>query len=308
MMKCENCQKDISIDSTKCPYCGSYQTDNKDSDATAEIKADMNSISDADAGNLTRDFENSSYCARCGKPVHYGYTLCPQCTSYVNGRTSKEEMRKQKDNSLTPVILIFLIVAVSVMLLTVSACIMFLNMGNNDAASQNTQEPVADAYLNVANMQGNTGAAESTDKKEKKYSIGYPLSSNHIMTWHEAASDAQSKGGYLACPNSQEEFNEICRKADEAGFYIIWLGAERSVGQSWNSVNWYNGSPMLYTNWFTGKISEPSYTDNGRDELYLTACKRNGVWGYNDSPSNIEYAFKTSEYAHRVGYILERDE
>ena len=128
------------------------------------------------------------------------------------------------------------------------------------------------------------------------------------MTWHEAAAEAASRGGRLACPNSREEFDEICAMAQEKGLCIIWLGAERNVGQSWESVNWYDGTPMLYTKWFQGKVNEPSYTDKGRDELYLTACMRDTVWGYNDSPSNIEYAFKASQYAQKVGYIMEKEE
>ena len=115
------------------------------------------------------------------------------------------------------------------------------------------------------------------------------------FTWWEAQSDAEAKGGHVATPNTQEEFDTIAKLGSDSGLVFMWLDAYVNDVSQWGEITWVTGESIGYTNWYH---DEPS----GGDEAYLAMFCRYGKWYYNDTANAI------SEYSGKKGYVLQIDE
>jgi len=137
---------------------------------------------------------------------------------------------------------------------------------------------------------------EADEVKEHRYSVYLSDS-----TWEDANRYARNQGGYLACINSKEEFDKICKMADDAGIRVLWVGAKKT-GSYWSDTGWIDGTRMTFTKWLE---NEPSYYDEyGNSENYLVILKRDGEWYFNDEINDIGgYDYITG----RLGYIIEFD-
>ena len=121
------------------------------------------------------------------------------------------------------------------------------------------------------------------------------------VTWEEANLYAKNQGGYLACINSEDEFEKICKMADAAGIRVLWIGAKKT-GSSWYNTKWIDGTKMTYTKWL---VNEPSnYDEYNNPENYLVILKRDGEWYFNDEINEIdEYSYISGS----LGYVIEFD-
>ena len=134
---------------------------------------------------------------------------------------------------------------------------------------------------------------------EKKYTHEYEVVHTDI-TWNDAQTAAEAKGGHLATITSSEEYKKVLSVLDShirsSGDTIVavWLGANNL---SDGSYTWLTGEKFEYTHWAEG---EPN-NENGQ-EHYLLMYKVKGKWVWNDSPDAIsEY------YPDKIAYIIEKD-
>lgn len=120
-------------------------------------------------------------------------------------------------------------------------------------------------------------------------------------TWSEANQNAEQMGGYLVCINNSEEFERVCKKADEQNIKVFWVGAYRNSYDDWEDTQWCDGEDITFTRWLQG---EPTYySEDGEDENYLMVFKVNGTWYFNDAINDVsEY------YSGKMGYIVETEE
>ena len=115
------------------------------------------------------------------------------------------------------------------------------------------------------------------------------------FTWWEAHADAEERGGHIATPDTQEEFDTIAKLGADNGMVFLWLNAYVDDVSEWDSASWKSGGAVGYTNWYSG---EPS----GGDEYYLAMFSVNGTWYNNDTANSV------SEYSGKKGYVLQIDE
>ena len=119
------------------------------------------------------------------------------------------------------------------------------------------------------------------------------------VSWATAKQRAESKGGRLACINSEAEFKSVCQLADQQGVKYFWVGMKRSSGSYWEDSKWLDGSSLGYTKWYPG---EPSYYDESYEELYLLIWKINDQWYFNDASDRV---LSISGYRGKIGYAVE---
>lgn len=121
------------------------------------------------------------------------------------------------------------------------------------------------------------------------------------VSWTQAAAACARLGGHLAVINSEEEFAEVTRLADEAGLTYLWIGAHRVGGVE----KWESGLDLGegFVRWARG---EPTYIDRNDNvaEDYIMLWKNNGVWAYNDNRDD-PYADYPGMYGGILGYICE---
>jgi flagellin len=103
---------------------------------------------------------------------------------------------------------------------------------------------------------GNTTQMVTTSGKE--YQVVYGT-----FTWHQAKSDAESRGGYLATITSQTELDYIVSQLPDYASKIAkaWLGGtDENVEGQWE---WVTGEPWVFTKWYTAQ------PDGGTAQNYL---------------------------------------
>lgn len=82
------------------------------------------------------------------------------------------------------------------------------------------------------------------------------------LTWHEAKSACEAKGGHLATIGSKEE-QEYIEKLVEAGTKKqYWIGASRVDG----GFEWVTGESFDYTNWDSGEPNCHSRSDGEKED------------------------------------------
>lgn len=119
--------------------------------------------------------------------------------------------------------------------------------------------------------------------------------------WTDANSQAIKSGGELVSINSEEEFEEVCKLAEEEGIKVFWASAKRYSSDLWEDTLWSDGSDITFTHWLAG---EPSYTsEEGEDEKYLMVFKVGDKWYFNDAQNDV-----SSYYSGKMGYIIEYTE
>ncbi len=143
----------------------------------------------------------------------------------------------------------------------------------------------------------NTQTPQPTEKPKVSSYTAYTSDA----TWTEASQYAKQQGGYLVCINDSEEFEKVCKKADEQNIKVFWVGAYRSSYDDWEDTQWNDGEDITFTRWLQG---EPTYySEEGDDENYLMVFKVNGTWYFNDATNDVsEY------YSGKMGYIVETEE
>lgn len=121
------------------------------------------------------------------------------------------------------------------------------------------------------------------------------------VAWDVAEGMCKELGGHLVTINDEEEFQQICRLADESGAKYIWIGCYRSNN---GALTWLSGEEVSFYNWAPG---EPSVTDSydGSSENYIMLSRqRDGSWMYNDSRMDPLSAY-SRYYSGNIAFICE---
>ncbi|MCQ2406495.1 MAG: protein kinase [Oscillospiraceae bacterium] len=122
------------------------------------------------------------------------------------------------------------------------------------------------------------------------------------VTWEQAKTLCESKGGHLATVKNEEQFAAVTKLALEKGVRFVWLGALRQNGQ------WYyvTGEQMSFAVWDTGEPS--AFDSDGTAEDYLLLWRRtaNAAWTYNDMRNN-PIAVVPGTYSGKTAYICQYD-
>lgn len=175
------------------------------------------------------------------------------------------------------------------------------NIKKSIHTSSNSNSNSSDSAYSSGNatptpIQTPTPVPVSTDKRKTSSYAAYKCD----ITWTEAERNAGLLGGHLVCINDREEFEKVCRKADEQNIKVFWVGAYRNSYDNWEDTKWLDGENITFIKWLDG---EPSYYENGDEENYLMVFKVKGAWYFNDAINDVsEY------YSGKMGYIVETEE
>ncbi len=136
-------------------------------------------------------------------------------------------------------------------------------------------------------------AAEADDESasaEHRYEVV-----GQRMTWAQADAYCKAQGGYLATVESQEEYDQIVRLADQSGRKVLFLGAQRGTD---GNFQWTNGEDFSYTAWMSG---EPN--NDGGNENCLAMFLVDDQWVWSDVPNDLSSYYGEST----VGFVCEWD-
>lgn len=114
-------------------------------------------------------------------------------------------------------------------------------------------------------------------------------------TWEEAEAYCESRGGTLACPSSQAEYDEVLSLAKSSGYKVFWLGGRLSG----SSFEWVDGTPVEYAAWAPG---EPNNDEGIEDKMALFNAE--GSWGWYDVPNDFGKTYP----AEKMAFIMEAPE
>ena len=70
------------------------------------------------------------------------------------------------------------------------------------------------------------------------------------LTWSEAKTYCEAKGGRLAQPDSEEKNENIRSKVGSIQFSHFWFGARKVSNNQWRYTN---GSTLIFSDWARGK-------------------------------------------------------
>ena len=70
------------------------------------------------------------------------------------------------------------------------------------------------------------------------------------LTWSEAKTYCEAKGGRLAQPDSEEKNENIRSKIRSIQFSHFWFGARKVSNNQWQYTN---GSTLIFSDWAPGK-------------------------------------------------------
>ena len=212
---------------------------------------------------------------------------------------------KKKGRWILPVILILLIVAAAVLLL--HSCRDYYDPSfpistptdqPSDPGGSLIHPPVPTESPVPVATETPEPTPEPTEKPEDhpKYEIFL-----ENVTWEQAKTLCEGKGGHLATVRSDEELEEIIALAKSKGAQFVWLGAYRA-----NNAHWYyvTGDALSYTKW---DRNEPSAVDmDGTKEDYLLLWYRanNDTWTYNDMRNDPISVARTT-YSGKLAYVCQ---
>ena len=266
------------------------------------------------------------FCVKCGGPCEEGQTICRRCR--VAAMDSMNRPVRKKKKSALSIVLILLLVLLLLAGIGVGGYFLFSEVifpnsqtlqeqdndrddpdedadadEDRDAADEDEDEPEETEEPTEAPTEAPT---EPPTEPEPVYEYFYEVVKSD-MSWLEAKSACEAKGGYLATISSQEEFDRISQLAADSGLTYLWVGAYlQSDSSSWADSAWITGESWTFENWYPG---EPSKTDSdGTRESYLCIWKAkyqgNDIgWTFNDQRNDIVAALPS--ISGKVGYICE---
>ncbi len=214
---------------------------------------------------------------------------------------------KKKGRWILPVILLLLIVAAALLLL--KSCQDYydpnfpIDSSEQPGPTENpihppvpTESPVPVSTETPAPVESPTPTPEPTD--HPKYEIFV-----ENVTWEQAKSLCEDKGGHLATVRSDEDLAEIISLAESKGAQFVWLGAYRASNSHWYYVT---GDALSYTKWDKGEPSALDMDGTHEDYLLLWYRKNNNTWCYNDM-RNDPISVASATYSGHLAYICQYD-
>ncbi|MEG1491519.1 MAG: protein kinase [Oscillospiraceae bacterium] len=122
------------------------------------------------------------------------------------------------------------------------------------------------------------------------------------LTWEEAASECERRGGHLVTVSSQSEMDKIISLAEKADVKYVWLG-----GYTYRSDNgdlyagWVTGEPFTYQLWCPNEPSGSDY-DGSEENCIVLWYLDEYDWTWNDINND---PFGLSTYHNNIAYICE---
>lgn len=294
-MFCQNCGSQLPAGAKFCGNCG----------AAAKTRNTQRSLAGL-SGHSQRSLAGES-----------GYDRQP--AEPVRPEVKKEAPQQKKKYT----ILIGAIVAVLVLALIIFALLMTLGNGEKpeqpeetsrieeqeEAATEATKptepaptQPAAPAPTQPTEPVVIAPTVPETTAPEVTYEYRYEIIQSD-MSWSEAKAACEARGGYLATITTIEEYDKICKLADETDLIYLWLGAcLPTADTSWSQAGWITGESWTFENWYPGEPSK--WDDDGALEYCLSMWTvKNGPWTFNDQRNDIVAALPS--ITGKVGYVCE---
>lgn len=132
----------------------------------------------------------------------------------------------------------------------------------------------------------------------KEYNGHYYERVDISLTWEEAKSRCERKGGHLVTITDADENNWIVKNINPADDNYCWLGGEKNESGAWG---WVTGEAWDYTSFAEG---QPDFMNSA--EYYLCTSSPANTW--NDSDMEGNNWDPGWEYSRGIsGYIIEWD-
>lgn len=231
----------------------------------------------------------------------------PHEAGEVDENMDAKEFRKtpkKKGRWILPVILVLLIVAALVLLLR--SCRDYYDPAFPiDTPSQDPAETVNPIHPPVPTETPVPVETEAPEVTETPAPTEAPRPKYEIfvdnVTWEQAKTLCENKGGHLATVRSEEQLKEIIALAEARGARFVWLGAYRASNGHWYYVT---GDALTYTKWDQNEPSAMDLDGTREDYLLLWYRANTGAWNYNDMRNDpISVAWAT--YSGKLAYICE---
>ena len=168
----------------------------------------------------------------------------------------------------------------------------------NGGGSNVTTTPIYDDEAVIDDGEGDVvEPAEPEPTHESRYDLIVA-----DVSWTEANAACENRGGHLVTITSQEEMDEVVKKARAANTDFVWIGAYIDDA---NQPCWVTGEDFSYSAWYPG---EPSHSDaDGTKEKYveLWHIKKDDSWSWNDER---DWPLENSDVSYmsgRMGYVCE---
>lgn len=313
-MFCKKCGAQIKDNAAFCNVCGAPVTVRKPV-PPAENK-DVTGKSDKWFDDVVSEFEDNKSTADTGfsgfsqdEMFDFPGDMSERPENSGFARNDPPAVKREKSSSGLKYVAIALVSVALTAAIFVGVYAVVTRIKSSNAPAETTQtESTYSVPGNTAGYSENTTyyyqtTTEPVTEKEHIYRV---VASD--CTWTEANAECSEKGGHLVTITSQDEYEKVCRLADESGLSYLWMGARiYSTGDNWGS-NWITGEDWTYSNWFPG---EPSKVDSdGTPEYYLCLwnVKYKGQykgWTFNDQRNDIIGAMPSVK--GKIGYIIEFD-
>ena len=206
---------------------------------------------------------------------------------------------------ILPAVLLVLIVAAAVLLLR--SCRNYYDPAfpidtPGPGSPVETENPIHPPVPTETPVPVPTETPEPTPEPTEEPTVKYEIFLENV-TWEQAKTLCENKGGHLATVRSEEQLGEIIDLAKAKGASFVWLGAYRASNGHWYYVT---GDALSYTKW---DKNEPSAVDmDGTREDYLLLWYRanSGTWSYNDM-RNDPVSVARATYSGKLAYVCEYD-
>lgn len=248
-------------------------------------------------------------CGNCNREIGEE-TICPYC-GFDNGPGITENQKKKSgikpdkgntgSSANTKLLLQMGLLIIITVVIIFGGMFLFSSMQGNSSGAGQGNQAAANAADSGETANRNTTAIQTVTVSDYKIFKA-------DVSWEEAAELCYADGGYLAVITSEEEYDKICRLAEESGLSYVWAGASLNNCSTWEAPGcWITGEEWTFSKWYPG---EPSYEDaeDGAKEAYLCLwkAKKDGKdigWTMNDQRNDLIGAF--SYVSGKVGYVCE---
>ena len=225
------------------------------------------------------------FCINCGREIDDNTKFCPYCGSRIDD-IEFTGMQAEKSGERNPVDTKgsktpkwpWIVIAVLILSVIIGGILLWRSgMKKEEALREEEAE----------NEEEETEEKEPETKSVSEYEIVLQR-----MTWSEAETYCEERGGHLAVITSQEEYDTVIMKASQYNVPVLWVGGSRSG----DGFSWTTGEPFSFSAWAAG---EPNNDGGSENRIGLMQVK--GSWAMYDMPEDVSAYYS----ADKVGFIME---
>ena len=262
-------------------------------------------------------------CPNCGRENTNNSKYCNSCGAAMDEKKNSTAGAGAGDKK------VYIIGALAVVLVATGILQHTQNSGSNNAGSSTAQtqpaqtqpeqtqteqsQPVQEQTDQVA-----PETAEETNEAEQSPAYEFPagtLSYNghhffiyddNCSNWQEAMERCESRGGYLAVINNDEENEALFSYMVDSGYDAAFFGlTDKEKEGSWRYTK---GDDSSYTDWGSNSegTEEPNNADGGENYAALDSHMVDGHWNDAELGRQI-YTPDGDEYEYIAAYICEWD-